>query len=114
MGGFFVWRGANLPGKDRFSLRPAPGSDPPRQPLRAEEIRTGAMIAAQKGIIVVDSMALGRTENFFELCKEGHRGGGACEFSLLPWNEEPTYAEDDGDPMPPSSKLNQAQQFDAA
>lgn len=67
-----------------------------RQPLRAEEIRTGAFIAAQKGITVVESTAMGNFGDFAEMCAKGKKGGNASQWSyrFLPWFDEPGYTSD--------------------
>jgi hypothetical protein len=65
-----------------------------RQPARAQEIKTGAMTAAQKGIIVVESTAMGRAGHFHDLCQEAQKGQGEWSFHFLPWYEEPTYTAD--------------------
>jgi hypothetical protein len=68
-----------------------------RQPLRAEEIRTGAFIAAQRGITVIESTAMGQGGHFAELCRESRKGPSHSQwtFQFLPWYMEPTYAVTD-------------------
>lgn len=61
-----------------------------RQPLRADEVRTGGFIAAQDGIIVVESTAMGRAGTFAELCA-GAQKGNQWHFKFLPWYDEPRY-----------------------
>ena len=63
-----------------------------RQPLRAEEVKTGAMQAVpDDGIVVVESTAKGRSGHFFDLCREAQKGNG-WRFEFLPWFEAPDYA----------------------
>jgi hypothetical protein len=72
-----------------------------RQPLRAEEIKTGAFIAAQRGITVVESTAMGQGGDFARICTESQKGAGNSlwNFKFLPWYLEPTYTADTSTPF---------------
>jgi hypothetical protein len=63
-----------------------------RRPAAAEEVKTGGFPAVPaNGVIVVESTAKGRGNDFEKMCTEAQKGS-EWRFNFLPWWKHPEYA----------------------
>lgn len=72
-----------------------------KYPVRANEVKTGALQAVPKdGIVVIESTAKGRVGHFYDLVQEAHKRGNRrspydWKLTFLPWWKDPRYAIDE-------------------